>query len=116
MSTEIPTISFDDFTKLDLRVGIIKSAEAIPKKDKLVKLEVDLGELGMRTIVAGIVQHYHPDRLVQAPHNSVVVITNLEPRKVGGIMSHGMLLAAIDVEDRLNLVTARTVHAGTKVG
>lgn len=58
------TISFEDFLKVDMRFGIIKSAEAIPKKDNLVKLEVDLGELGIRTIVAGIIKHYYIERVI----------------------------------------------------
>lgn len=108
-------VEFSDFQKIDIRVGMILSAEEIPNKDDLVKLEVDLGELGVRTIVAGIKKQYNIQTLVRYPTNSVLVVTNLKPRKIGGIMSNGMLLAAMDSSNTLNLATCRTLIAGTKV-
>lgn len=86
------TISYEDFAKLDMRIGTIVAAEAVPETDKLIKCTIDFGlEVGMRTIVSGIHAWYEPEELVgkQLPY-----IINLEPRKLRGIMSEGMLLAA----------------------
>lgn len=85
-------IKYDDFAKLDLRVGTIKSAEDIEGADKLLKLTVDLGkELGSRTILAGIKKYYSKEKLKD---KQIIVIANLEPRKMKGLESQGMLLAA----------------------
>jgi len=86
-------ITFDDFKKLELRVGEIKAAERVPETDKLLRLTVDLGT-ETRQIVAGMAEFYDPAHLVG---KQVPVITNLEPRKFRGIESHGMILA-VDVE------------------
>ena len=84
-------ISFDDFTKLDLRVGEILAAEKVPKSKKLLKFEVDLG-FEKRTIVSGIAQSYpRADQLVGM---KVVVVANLKPAKLMGIKSEGMILCA----------------------
>ena len=85
-----PNITFDDFAKLDLRSGIILEATAVPKADKLLVLKVDLG-FEIRTIVSGIALHFSPESL---PGKKVVVVANLEPRKLRGIESQGMLLLA----------------------
>lgn len=85
------TIEFSDFQKIDLRVGRIVSAERIPKKDRLLKLEVSFGEDGNRTIVAGIAESYDPNALVG---RQSIFVLNLAPRKMAGIESHGMILAA----------------------
>ena len=85
-----PNITFDDFAKLDLRSGIILEAAAVPKADKLLVLKVDLG-FEIRTIVSGIALHFSPESL---PGKKVVVVANLEPRKLKGIESQGMLLLA----------------------
>ncbi len=82
-------VTFDDFKKIDLRVAEIKTCEDIPGADKLYRLTIDVGE--ERTIVAGIKQHYTKEELVG---KKIVVITNLEPRTIRGIIAHGMLLAA----------------------
>ncbi|MBN1276240.1 MAG: methionine--tRNA ligase [Deltaproteobacteria bacterium] len=84
-------ISFDLFQKLDLRVGTIKKAETIPKSKKLLKLEVDIGE--PRTIVAGIAGSYSPEDL---PGRQVIIVANLDPVKLMGVESRGMVLAAED--------------------
>jgi len=84
-------ISFEEFMKLDLRIGTIKKAEAIPGSKKLIKLTVDIGE--ERILVAGIVGHYYEDELLE---KQVVVVANLEPVKLMGVESHGMVLAAED--------------------
>ncbi|HOS58557.1 MAG TPA: methionine--tRNA ligase subunit beta [Syntrophorhabdaceae bacterium] len=91
-------IVFDDFLKLDLRVAEIKSCEDLPGADKLYKLTIDVGE--ERTIVAGIKQHYTKEELVG---KKIAVVANLEPRKLRGVISHGMLLAASN-EDNTSIV------------
>jgi len=85
-------ISIDDFAKIELRVAQIVVAERIPKADKLLRLEVDLGpDFPRRQILSGIAEHYTPEELIG---RRIVVITNLAPRKMRGLESHGMLLAA----------------------
>jgi methionyl-tRNA synthetase len=87
-------IGIDDFAKVELRVAQILVAERIPKADKLLRLEVDLG-YEKRQILSGIAEWYAPEDLVG---QRIIVITNLAPRKMRGLESHGMLLAASDVE------------------
>jgi methionyl-tRNA synthetase len=84
-------IEITDFTKIELRVGEVKTAERIPKADKLLLLSVDVGEEKPRTILAGIAQYYEPESLVG---RKIVVVANLKPRKLRGYESQGMLLAA----------------------
>lgn len=84
-------IDYNDFLKLNIRVGLVKSCEAIPKSRNLYKMMVDCGEAGIRQIVSGISQYYSPDELID---HKIVVLTNLKPRKMMGIESQGMLLAA----------------------
>jgi methionyl-tRNA synthetase len=96
------TISYDDFARLDLRVGVVVSADRVKKKDKLLDLRVDTGGPTPRRIIAGIAAAYAPDALVG---KRVVVLCNLAPRDFGkGLVSEGMLLAASD-EGGLSLVT-----------
>jgi len=95
-----PEILFDDFAKLDLRVGTILAAEKVEKADKLLKLSVDLGN-EQRTIVSGIAQHFKPDEI---KGRQVVVVVNLAPRKMRGIESNGMILMAEDPGGRLHFV------------
>ena len=83
-------ISYDDFGKLDLRVGKILEAEKVPKADKLLKLVVDLG-FEKRTILSGIAEYYTAEEMVG---KMVTVVANLAPRKIRGIESQGMLLMA----------------------
>jgi methionyl-tRNA synthetase len=85
-----PTIAIDDFVKVDLRVAQILVAERVPKADKLLRLEVDLG-YEKRQILAGIAQYYEPERLIG---RKIVIVANLAPRKMRGLESNGMLLAA----------------------
>lgn len=104
-------ISFDDFNKLDLRIGTIKSAESISGSDKLFKLVVDLGE-EERGLVAGIAKEYSADIL---PGKQIVVLTNLEPKTLMGVESQGMLLAG-DVDGApVLLVPDKEVPPGTDV-
>ena len=87
---DTPQIAIDDFVKIDLRVARILVAERIPKADKLLRLEVDLG-YEKRQILSGIAEWYTPEELIG---RRIVVIANLAPRKMRGLESHGMLLAA----------------------
>ncbi|MDZ4801293.1 MAG: methionine--tRNA ligase [Bryobacteraceae bacterium] len=84
-------ITIDDFVKVDLRVGLVKTAEAVKGADKLLHLTVDIGEAEPRSIVAGIAKAYTPEQLIG---RKVVIVANLEPRKLRGIMSQGMIVAA----------------------
>jgi methionyl-tRNA synthetase len=84
-------IDITDFAKIDLRVGEVKTAERIPKADKLLLITVDIGEETPRQILAGIAQYYEPERLIG---RKIVVVANLKPRKLRGYESQGMLLAA----------------------
>ena len=101
------TIVYDDFAKMDLRVGTIVSAEKVEKADKLLKLGIDLG-YEQRTIVSGIALHYKPEEIIG---RRVVVVANLAPRKMKGIESNGMILMAEDGSGGLHFV-----HAGEKAG
>jgi methionyl-tRNA synthetase len=92
---DTPRIAIDDFVKIDLRVAQIVVAERIPKADKLLRLEVDLG-YEKRQILSGIAEWYTPEELLG---KKIVVIANLAPRKMRGLESHGMLLAASNGED-----------------
>ena len=96
------TIAYDDFAKLDLRVGQIKACESIAKSRKLLRCEVDLG-FETRQILAGIAEHYRPQELVG---QKVIVVANLAPRKMMGLESHGMLLMATDRAGKLHVVSA----------
>ena len=92
---DTPQIAIDDFVKIDLRVAQVVVAERIPKADKLLRLEVDLG-YEKRQILSGIAEWYTPEELIG---RRIVVIANLAPRKMRGLESHGMLLAASNGEN-----------------
>ncbi len=94
-------ITFDDFAKLDLRVGTITAAERVPKADKLLKLTIDIGEPLPRTVVSGIALHFTPEEL---PGQQVVLVANLEPRKMRGVESQGMVLMADGPDGKLVFV------------
>ena len=104
-------ITYDDFMKVELRVATVKAAEEIPKSSKLVKLTVDLGD-EQRTIVAGIRKSYAPDQLVG---RQVVIVANLQPAKLMGVESQGMVLAASQNGDAVLLHPEHEVPAGTRV-
>jgi methionyl-tRNA synthetase len=87
----VASIEITDFAKIDLRVGEVKTAERIPKADKLLLITVDIGEEKPRQILAGIAQYYEPEKLIG---RKIVVVANLKPRKLRGYESQGMLLAA----------------------
>jgi methionyl-tRNA synthetase len=100
-----PEIQFDDFTKLDLRIGTITAAEKVPKADKLLKLNVDLG-FEQRTIVSGIAEHFAPETLL---NKQVIVVANLAPRKMRGIESQGMILLAEEPGGKLIFVSPESI-------
>ena len=106
-----PEITIDDFAKLDLRVATILSVERVPKTDKLMKLQIKIGE-EERTIVSGIAQYYTEEQLVG---RNIIVIANLKPAKLRGIESKGMLLAASDGEGHLVLADAPGMKSGSRV-
>ena len=111
---EVPgVISYDDFAKMDLRVGLVVSAERVAGKDKLLSLKVDLAETEPRSIVAGIALSYRPEDLVG---KRILVVANLEPRKFGkNLVSYGMLLAAGPSEGLRLATVDGDVQPGTKV-
>ena len=102
-------IGIEDFSKVDLRVVEILAAEPVPKTDKLMKIQVSLGD-EERTVVSGIAKHYKPEDLIG---KHVVLVANLKPAKLRGVMSHGMLLAA-SKGDELQIVET-TMPVGSKV-
>ncbi len=107
------TIAFDDFEKLDIRVGTVLSCEKVKKSKKLLKFEIADG-LENRTILSGIAQHYNPEDLVG---KQVCFVANLAPRTISGIESQGMILSAVNFDDSLSLVTVdRKVAGGSQVG
>ena len=100
-ATPKPSIVYDDFAKLDLKVGTILQATKVEKADKLLKLEVDLG-FEKRIIVSGIALYFKPEEIVG---KQVVVVANLTPRKMRGIESNGMILMAEDKEGKLYFIS-----------
>lgn len=93
-------ISYDDFIKMDIRTGVIESAEKLPKTKKLLKLSVDLG-FEKRTIVSGIAEHFSPEEIIG---QRVIVLANLAPRALAGVESQGMILMAEDGAKKLHFV------------
>ncbi len=98
-------IQFDDFAKMDIRVGTILEAERVPKADKLLQLKVDTG-VDVRTILSGIAMHYTPEQVIG---RQVCVLINLAPRKMRGVESAGMILMAEDSEGKLHFVRPENV-------
>lgn len=94
-------ISYEAFTTMDLRTGTIMEAEKVPKTKKLLKLTVDTG-MDVRTVVSGIAEYYEPEHIIG---KQVVILANLEPREIKGIVSHGMILMAEDADGRLCFVS-----------
>ncbi len=104
-------VTYEDFAKLDIRVAKIKKVEEIPKSKKLYKLTVDLGD-EERTLVAGLKGYYTAEEL---QGKTIVMLANLEPKKMMGVTSQGMLLAADDGEHVALLTPERDVKPGAKV-
>jgi methionyl-tRNA synthetase len=99
-ASQKPNVSFDDFSKLDIRLATILEAEKVPKADKLLKLKVDTG-IDIRTIVSGIAEHYLPEEIVG---KTVSVLLNLEPRTIRGVESQGMILMAENEKGELSFI------------
>lgn len=111
-----PQINYDDFAKLDLRIATIRDAQPHPNADRLLKLDIDLGN-ETRQICAGVKQYYDPQSLVG---KQIVVVINLEPRMIRGELSNGMLLAASamdgdEIRDIVLLEPTKPVPNGTTV-
>jgi len=104
-------IGIDEFKRMDLRVGLVKSAEKIPGSEKLIKLTVDLGELGERQIIAGLAKWYKPEDFVG---KYIVVVANLKPKKLMGFESQGMLLAT-DTDPPVIIVAEKPVKPGARL-
>jgi methionyl-tRNA synthetase len=107
-------VAFEDFQKMDIRVGTVLDCQKVPKADKLLQFRIADG-LQDRTILSGIAQHYpNPEELIGT---QVCYIANFEPRKLRGIMSEGMILSAEDADGKLILIQPKnTVTNGSQVG
>jgi methionyl-tRNA synthetase len=110
-SGEKEMVSIEDFNKLDIRIAEIVKAERVPKTDKLIKLEINIGA-EKRQIIAGIAEHYNPEDL---SGKKIVVIVNLKPVKIHGLESHGMLLAAKDDKELSLIIPEQSIHSGSKI-
>lgn len=104
-------INFDDFQKLEIKIGTILEAEKIEGADKLLKLLVDIGE-EKRTLVAGIAESYKPTTIIG---KQIPILTNLKPRTIRGVESKGMILAAVIDEKAILLKPIKKVPNGTKI-
>jgi methionine--tRNA ligase beta chain len=110
-ANNIPMITYDDFRKLDIRIGTVISAEKIQGTDKLLTLEIDFGT-EKRHIVAGLAEMYQPDHLIG---KEIPVLLNLETRRIRGVESHGMILA-VDVDGKpILLLPERATPPGSIV-
>ena len=109
--THSQKISFEEFSKLDLRIGKIVKVEAIPRSENLLRLTIHIGR-ELRTAVAGIARHYVPEELVGL---QLAVIVNQEPRKIFGVESEIMILAAQDEKNVVLLHPERTIETGSRI-
>lgn len=105
-------ISFDEFSRIELKVGVVLKAEEVEGSEKLIKLKVDLGEDTLRQVLAGVKQWYKAKDFID---KQVVVVANLEPKKMMGVESQGMLLAADSKEGPVFLTVSKKVPVGTKI-
>jgi methionyl-tRNA synthetase len=105
-------ISYEDFSKLDIRVGLVTKAENIEESEKLIKLEVNFGELGIKQVLSGIREWYKPEDLV---NRQFVFAVNLEPKKMMGMESQGMIMAADVPGDVVLLQLSKQVENGSIV-
>ena len=107
------TINYDHFSAMELRAATVTAAERVEGSDKLLKMQLDLGELGPRQIVAGVGKAYEPESLV---NTQIIIVANLEPRSLMGLESNGMLLAARDADGvPVLLRPERSVPSGSKI-
>jgi methionyl-tRNA synthetase len=112
-TTEPPAdVAIDDFAKIDLRAAKVLAAERVPKADKLLKLTLDVGGGEPRTVVSGIAATYTPEAMVG---KTVIYFSNLTPRKIRGVVSQGMILAAGDADVLALSALDRDVPPGTKI-
>jgi methionine--tRNA ligase beta chain len=100
MNESKPTIKFEDFSKIDMRIGTVVSAEEVEGSEKLIKMEVDFGEIGRRQILGGLKSWYEPKDL---EGKQIPFVINIEPRKMMGLESQGMVLA-VESSDRAVLL------------
>jgi len=105
-------ISFEDFSKLDLRIGKVLEASRVPDADKLLVLQIDVGEQQPRQVVAGLAEHFNPRQLLG---RTVVLVANLEPATIHGTESNGMILAAGEKQPLALVTTDAEVKPGEKV-
>lgn len=107
-----PEVSFDDFSKMDIRIGKILKAEAIEKSKKLLKLQVDTG-IDVRTVMSGIAEQFSPEEIIG---KQVTLLVNLAPRKIMGVESQGMILMASDKDGKLRMLQpSEAVTPGSKI-
>lgn len=106
-------ITFEEFKKMDIRIGEILSAEKIPETDKLIKLEVDLGEEKPRQIVAGIAEFFPQEQ--ELIGKQITILANLEPRTIRGLESQGMILAVKDEDGLALLIPSKKIKSGSKI-
>lgn len=110
-TVKLSEISIEDFAKVELKTALIKACEPVKKSKKLLKLTLDDGSGIDRTVVSGIAEHYSPEDLIG---HTVIVVSNLKPAKLCGVESNGMILAA-DSEDKIKVIFADGIKAGSKV-
>lgn len=109
-------VTFVELEKVDIRVGVILSAEEVDNDSEYMKLKVDIGELGVRDIVAKFNRQYAVQTLVRYPTNSILVIVNTEPTVIKGLPSHGVILGSFTKDKNIvNLITSRDVKPGAEV-
>jgi len=109
---EVTHVTFDEFKKLDMRVGTIVNVEHVKRTERLYKIQVDLGELGVRQTISSLVGYYAPDEL---KGKKIIYLVNLKPAKFSGEMSEGMLLAAEKGEKLALLCVDREIDNGARV-
>lgn len=113
---ETGIINYEHFSKMQLKVGKIMNVEDLEGKDKLYKLTIDLGEAETRTLLAGIKKHYSKEELLG---KQIIVVANLEPKKMGGLVSQGMLLAACEKQEDKEVISLlmpdKKVALGTQI-
>lgn len=107
-----PQIKFDDFAKVDMRIGTVISAEYIDGSDKLLKLMVDFGDFGTRQILSGIKEWFKPKDLI---NKQLVFVVNIEPRKMMGLESQGMILAGETDGKVILIAPKKKVTSGTQL-
>ena len=112
MSVNTPEITFDEFKKLDARVGTITQVERVPRTEKLYRILVDMGPSGVRQTLSSLVGYYEPNELVG---RRVVFLYNLKPTKFSGEVSQGMLLAAEQDNKIALLTTDREIANGARI-